>query len=438
MKQYYAIKAKYPGTVLLFRVGDFYETFGEDAIEVARVLGIVCTKRNNGGADMELAGFPHHSLDTYLPKLVRAGKRVAVCDQLEDPKQAKGIVKRGVTELVTPGVTFNDKVLEVNRDNYLAAVYFASRKELGVSFIEVSTGDFFCFSGSPDYVGKVLHTMQPAEVLVAKKDLRHFKEEFGEKFYLSRLDEWVYQPDYAREKLLELFQTQSLKGFGVEEDPNGIIAAGAIVHYLNESQQRRLPHIQKLYRFNDSSFVWLDQFTVRNLELINPMHPDGIALVDVLDYTQTAMGGRLLRRSLLFPLKDVARIRHRHDMVETFVKTPSATDILLRQFKALGDLERLASKIATKRLAPREAALLRESMGLMAPIQKTLETYGSDAISKMARNFADTSALLNILSENLLDDVSAQISDGGVIRDGVSVELKELRDIKANGNAKLR
>lgn len=437
MKQFFAIKARYPGTILLFRVGDFYETFGEDAVEAAAVLGIVLTSRNNGGSDLELAGFPHHSLDTYLPKLVRAGKRVAVCDQLEDPKQAKGIVKRGVTELVTPGVTFNDKVLEVNRDNYLAAVHFASKKEVGVAFIEVSTGDFFCFSGTPEYTGKVLHTMQPAEVLVAKKDLRRFKEEFGEKFYLTRQDEWIFQPDYAREKLLELFKTQSLKGFGIEDDEEGIIAAGAIVHYLNESQQQNLPHLTKLYKFNDSAFVWLDQFTVRNLELVRSMHPDGISLVDVIDQTKTAMGGRLLRRSLLFPLKDITKIRQRLDIVETFVKARNETQRLLDQFKSLGDLERLASKIATRRLAPREAALLRKSIRLIEPIQHNLSQFESPALAKRAGDFADTSALNDVLSVFLLDEVSAQVSDGGVIRDGISSELDDLRDIKANGKAKL-
>lgn len=437
MKQFFAIKAKYPGTILLFRVGDFYETFGEDAVEAAAVLGIVLTSRNNGGSDLELAGFPHHSLDTYLPKLVRAGKRVAVCDQLEDPKQAKGIVKRGVTELVSPGVAFNDKVLEVNRDNYLASVHFASKKELGVAFIEVSTGDFFCFSGNAEYVGKVLHTIQPAEILVPKNNLRPFKEQFGEKFFLTRQDEWVFQPDYAREKLLELFQTQSLKGFGVEDEENGVIAAGAIVHYLNESQQANLPHLTRLYKFNDSAFVWLDQFTVRNLELIHPLHPDGISLVDVIDQTKTAMGGRLLRRSLLFPLKDVERIRQRLAVVETFVKQRNETSKLIDLFKQVGDLERLASKIATRRLAPREAVLLRKSLALLPGIQELLRSYGAEALIKRANQFADTSSLSSILQTSLLDEVSASITEGGVIRDGISAELDELRDIKANGKAKL-
>ncbi|MCK5922545.1 MAG: hypothetical protein KAG66_16510, partial [Methylococcales bacterium] len=332
MAQFFAIKAKYPGAILLFRVGDFYETFGEDAVEAAEVLGIVLTSRNNGGTDVELAGFPHHSLDTYLPKLVRAGKRVAVCDQLEDPKQAQGsIVKRGVTELVTPGVTFNDKVLDRGKANFLAAVHFASSKEVGVSFIEVSTGDFFCFSGDFDYVSKVLNTLQPSEVLVSKRDLRHFKHHFGEKFYISRLDEWIWQHDYTQEKLLEHFGTSSLKGFGVEKEAAGCIAAGAVLHYLAETQQKKLGHISRIYLFDDSDFVWLDQFTMRNLELLGSLHPDGTSLVQVLDHTLTPMGARMLRRAILLPLKDLGRINHRLDVVETFVKNQQYLDLLKSQ-----------------------------------------------------------------------------------------------------------
>ncbi|MEO1451282.1 MAG: DNA mismatch repair protein MutS, partial [Bacteroidota bacterium] len=344
MKQYFAIKAKYPGTVLLFRVGDFYETFGEDAIEVSKVLGIVLTKRSNGAAShVELAGFPHHSLDTYLPRLVRAGKRVAVCDQLEDPKQAKGIVKRGVTELVTPGVTFNDKVLEVNKDNYLASVYFPNQKEVGVAFAEVSTGDFFCFSGDIRYAEKILNTLQPAEVLVSRRDLRHFRHHFGEKFYISRVDEWVYQTDYAEEQLLKLFGTKTLKGFGLQDEKLGTIAAGSIVHYLGMTQQTDLGHITRLYRFDDSEYVWLDQFTVRNLELLHPLHPDGKALVDVLDETLTPMGGRMLRRAILLPLKDVQQIQARIDAVAQLLTAGPLLDQLTHQLKQMGDLERLAS-----------------------------------------------------------------------------------------------
>lgn len=433
MRQYFAIKAKYPGTILLFRVGDFYETFGEDAVEVSKVLGIVLTKRANGAAaHVELAGFPHHSLDTYLPRLVRAGKRVAVCDQLEDPKQAKGIVRRGVTELVTPGVTFNDKVLEVNQHNYLAAVHFHDSKTLGVAFVEVSTGDFFCFSGSKRYAEKILHTLSPSEILVTRKDFRHFTDSFGEKFYLTRQDEWIFQTDYAREKLLGLLNTNSLKGFGVEDETAGIIAAGAIVHYLHESQQTDLSHISRIYRFDDSEYVWLDQFTVRNLELIRPLHADGKALVDVLDHTLTPMGGRMLRRAILLPLKDITRIQRRLDTVETFLKNANSKNKLAEQLGQMGDLERLASKIATQRMNPREADLLRSSLQLLEPIKETLGRFESEVLIQKSQEFEDVSGALEILNTYLQDEISGTVADGNIIREGVSEELDELRGIQKN------
>lgn len=433
MKQFNALKAKYPGTILLFRVGDFYETFGEDAIIASKILGIVLTNRNNGGSKLELAGFPHHSLDTYLPKLVRAGKRVAVCDQLEDPKQAEGVVKRGVTELVTPGVTFNDKVLETHKHNYLAAFYYGSNKELGVSFVEVSTGDFFCFSGDVRYVEKILNTLTPSEVLVSKGDLRRFKDDFGDKFYLSRIDDWVFQHDYCQEKLLEQFGTTSLKGFGLENEAFGTIAAGAILYYLAENHQHNLSHISRIYRFDDSSFVWLDQFTVRNLELIHPLHPDGTALVDVLDHTLTPMGARMLRRSILLPLKDINAIRHRLDITETFITNTQYLNVLCGQLKQLGDLERLASKLATLRLSPREASLLRNSLGLLAPIKETIRAFKAKELKRKADAFEDVTPALEVLFRFLLDDVSANLKDGNVIRDGVSAELDELRVLRKSG-----
>ncbi|MEL7530723.1 MAG: DNA mismatch repair protein MutS [Bacteroidota bacterium] len=438
MKQFFALKAEYPGTILLFRVGDFYETFGQDAVEASKILGIVLTKRSNGSAsEVELAGFPHHSLDTYLPRLVRAGRRVAVCDQLEDPKQAKGLVKRGITELASPGVTLNDKVLEANRNNYLACVHFSNAKELGVAFLELSTGDFFCFSGNTEYVGKIINTLQPAEIIVARNEMRHFTAAFGERFYLSRVDEWVMQPDYTREKLLSLFNTKSLKGFGVEDEPLGQIAAGAIIHYLNESRQTELGHINRIYRFDDSHFVWLDQFTVRNLELIHPLHPDGKPLVEVLDQTLTSMGARMLRRAILLPLKDIDQIQHRLARVETFIQQPVPLDALSTQFEKLGDLERLASKVATQRINPRESALLRDSLAMLPAIKETLLSFGTAALEKQTGQFADENPVLAVLTKYLQDEISGTISDGNIIREGVNAELDELRGIKKNGKGLL-
>lgn len=438
MRQYNAVKAKYPGTVLLFRVGDFYETFGSDAVEVADILGIVLTKRANGSAsEVELAGFPHHSLDTYLPKLVRAGRRVAVCDQLEDPKQAKGIVKRGVTELVSPGVTLNDKVLEKKEYNYLASVHFASANHLGVAFIEVSTGDFFCCSGQPQYIEKVLHTLGPSEIIVARKELRKFKEKFGEKFYLTRVDEWVFQEDYAREKLCSLFGVQSLKGFGVEQETVGIIASGAVIHYLHESHQTQLGHISKLSLFNDSEYVWLDQFTVRNLELVHPLHPDGKALIDVLDHTLTPMGARALRKAILLPLKHISRIQARLNAVEALLSHAALLEELGSYLRQMGDLERLSSKLATGRLGPREASILRDTVALIIPTQESLQQLGSGPLMKLAQRIEDMGPVLELMTHFLQDECSKTLQDGNVIREGVSVELDELRSLKKNSKEML-
>lgn len=431
MKQYNAIKAKHPGTILLFRVGDFYETFGEDAVKASQILGIVQTHRNNGGEKTELAGFPHHSLDTYLPKLVRAGQRVAVVDQLEDPKQAKGIVKRGVTELVTPGVAISDKILKQNESNYLCAVFFQG-KELGAAFLELSTGEFFCYQGSLGQVEKLINTLQPAEVLVARKDIRAFRLEIGEKFYLSRLEDWVFSIDYAEEKLLTHFGTASLKGFGLESEPVAVTPAGAILHYLSENHQNDLGHISVLRRFDDSEFVWLDQFTIRNLELVRPNHPDGTALIDILDKTQTSMGARLLRRWVLFPLKDKAAIGRRLQVLETFVKDPNHLDRLEEIFGKIGDLERLVSKLATRKMMPREALLLRNSLGLQKPILETLSEFGEPIINQKIDAFEDVSGALSTLNYYLAEDPSNNLNTGGVIRDGINDELDDLRNIRNN------
>ncbi|MBX7240596.1 MAG: DNA mismatch repair protein MutS [Bacteroidia bacterium] len=435
MKQYTAIKAKYPGAILLFRVGDFYETFGEDAVVVSKILGIVLTKRGNGSAsEIELAGFPHHSLDSYLPKLVRAGKRVAVCDQLEDPKMAKGIVKRGVTELVTPGITFNDKILEVNKSNYLASLYFSPQnKDIGIAFIEISTSDFFCLSGDIKYVEKILHNFFPSEILVPKKDLKTFHEHFGDKYFVTRQEDWLYQTDYAREKLLGLFKTHSLKGFGVDDEFNGIIAAGAIVHYLDENQQKNLGHISRIYRFNDSEYVWLDPFTVRNLELVHSLHPEGVSLVDIIDFTQTPMGARALRQTLCFPLKNVTQIQERLEIVENFLTHSTIFDKLCEYLKKLGDLERLASKTATQRLIPREAMLLRNSLSLIEPIRSVFQQFNSPVLTQKAQMFSDVSGILEVLTHYLAEETSGSLQDGGIIRRGVSSDLDELRTLQESG-----
>ena len=375
MKQYNAIKAKHPGTILLFRVGDFYETFGPDAVIAADILGIVLTRRNNGGADQELAGFPHHSLDNYLPKLVRAGQRVAVVDQLEDPKQAKGIVKRGVTELVTPGVAINDKILDQKEANYLCAVHYVG-KVIGAAFVEVSTGEFFCFSGLVGTVENLIHTLKPAEVLVPRKDIRTFRSEIGDKYYLSRQEDWVFSLDYAEEKLTSHFKATSLKGFGLDKEPEATCAAGAILHYLQENHHKDTGHISSIYRFDNSDYVWLDQFTVRNLELIYSNHPDGSSLSDVLDQTLTPMGARLLKKWLLFPLKNPKAINRRLDTVEDLLKDLDNQAKLQDLFRKMGDLERLVSKLATRKLSPREAMLLRNSLRLIQPLREVLKQFG--------------------------------------------------------------
>ncbi|MEM6628678.1 MAG: DNA mismatch repair protein MutS [Bacteroidota bacterium] len=438
MRQYYAIKAKYPGTVLLFRVGDFYETFGEDAIEVSKVLGIVLTKRANGAAShVELAGFPHHALDTYLPKLIRAGKRVAVCDQLEDPKQAKGIVKRGVTELVTPGVTFNDKVLEGNKHNYLASLYIHNGKEMGLAFLEVSTGEFFCCSGEAKYVQKIIQTLDPSELLVAKKDLRKVEALLGENVYTTRIEDWAFQYDFGREKLLKQFGTSSLKGFGVEEEHLGTIAAGVILYYLDENQQKEIGHINKIFLFEDSKFVWMDPFTVRNLELIRPLHPDGKALVEILDKTLTPMGARLLRKSLLIPLKDAAQIQQRLDIVETFLKDQALSKNLGDRLNEIGDLERLAAKLAIGRITPKESVLLRQSLQQVPLIKHLLLESGSKPLAKLAHSFEEVSPILEVLDRYLEEEIEGNLGEGGIIKTGIAENLDELRDLKRNGKERL-
>ncbi|MGZ3847081.1 MAG: MutS N-terminal domain-containing protein, partial [Flavisolibacter sp.] len=362
MQQHRAIKAKYPDAVLLFRVGDFYETFGQDAIIASQVLGITLTKRNNGGAaDNELAGFPHHALDTYLHKLVKAGYRVAICDQLEDPKAAKGIVKRGVTEMVTPGTATNDKLLDLSSNNFLAAVHFAN-EQYGLAFLDISTGEFFIAEGDKEYADKLLSGFKPAEIIFQRHHQKKFKEEFGGKFYTYTLDEWIFQQQYAEDVLLKHFDTHSLKGFGVEGLSFGLIAAGAVLHYLKETEHPNLQHITSLQRIEQNDYLWMDRFTIRNLELLNSPVENGSTLLKVLDTTCSPMGARLLKRWIVFPLKDIQKINERLDVVEHLILNTDQRNKLLHAMRQCGDMERLVSKIPLKKINPRELLQLARAL----------------------------------------------------------------------------
>src|SRR3954471_3490515 len=362
MQQHKAIKAKYPDAILLFRVGDFYETFGQDAIIAAQVLGITLTKRNNGGAsDSELAGFPYHALDTYLHKLVRAGYRVAICDQLEDPKAAKGIVKRGVTELVTPGVATNDKLLEHNSNNFLAGIHF-TEDQAGIAFLDISTGEFFVAEGNAEYIDKLLQTLKPAEVIFQRSFQKHFKETFVGKFYTYTLDSWIFDEAYATETLLKHFQTHSLKGFGVEAMPLAIVAAGAVFHYLRDTEHPNLQHITSIQRLEREDYLWMDRFTIRNLELLGSGVENGQTLLKVLDNTVSPMGARLMKRWIVLPLKDIAKINERLGLAEFLIKDVDLRTKLVQHIRQAGDIERLVSKIPLKKINPRE--VLQVARGL--------------------------------------------------------------------------
>ena len=433
MKQYNAIKGKHPGALLLFRVGDFYETFGQDAVVASKILGITLTKRGAGSSsETALAGFPHHSLDNYLPKLVRAGQRVAICDQLEDPKLVKGIVKRGVTELVTPGVSFNDNVLEVKQNNYLASVHF-SKESVGVSFLDISTGEFMTSQGTHSYADKLLQSFQPSEVLVCKNKKTTFEQHFGDKYNTFFLDEWIFAYDYAYEKLTNHFATNSLKGFGVEELAEGIISSGTIFHYLNETEHREVKHIASLSRIEEEKYVWLDKFTVRNLELVYSQHPEGIPLIDILDQTQTPMGGRLLRKWMVLPLKEISPIRERLSIVEGFVKNRELSDKLVNNMKHIGDLERIISKVAVRRINPRELQQLRRALEYIKPIKELLTTIEHPSVQKLADQLNNCEFLVEKINRELKQELPLVTNQGGLIREGVNQELDELRKIAYSG-----
>ncbi|MFD2201644.1 DNA mismatch repair protein MutS [Shivajiella indica] len=433
MKQYNAIKAKHPGALLLFRVGDFYETFGEDAVKASKVLDIVLTKRANGAAShIELAGFPHHSLDTYLPKLVRAGNRVAICDQLEDPKEVKGIVKRGVTELVTPGLSFNDNVLDKKRNNYLASIFF-NKENLGISFLDLSTGEFMCSEGNQSYIEKLLQSFSPSEVIYSKTAKQRAQETLKDQFTTFHCEDWVFQYDYAYEKLTNHFSTNNLKGFGIETMELGIIAAGAILFYLEETEHKEVKHIASISRIAEEKFVWLDKFTIRNLELVYSNLDGGIPLINILDQTVTPMGSRMMKKWMVLPLKEKDPIEERLKVVEFFFESQEVGHEILFHLKHIGDLERLISKVAVGRINPREMNQLKKSLKSTLPIKNLLKNSSSDSLRKLSDQINPCAFLLEKIEKELQEDAPMLVHQGGIIKDGVDPDLDEYRGLANSG-----
>ena len=433
MKQYNAIKTRYPDAMLLFRVGDFYETFGDDAKKAAGILGITLTKRGAGSeTETALAGFPHHSLNTYLPKLVKAGMRVAICDQLEDPKMTKSIVKRGVTELITPGVSLNDEVLQSKTNNFLAAVHF-NKKQLGISFLDVSTGEYLVAQGSAEYIDKLLQNFNPSEVLVQKQNKQEFLEFFENRYYTFYLDDWVFQPEYANETLQNHFEVKSLKGFGIQDLKNGIVAAGAVLYYLSETQHNQLKHIQNIQRIAEDNYIWMDRFTVRNLELYTPNSINAVTLLDVIDKSISPMGGRLLKRWLALPLKNLDEIKKRHQLVKFFIDSDDFSQTVSYQLKQISDLERLISKVATGKASPREIVLLKDSLKAILPIKASAEKSKNEIVIELGNQLHTCTDLITKISETLFDNAPVNINKGNAIATGVHQELDELRAISSSG-----
>ncbi len=436
MKQYNKIKAKYPDALLLFRVGDFYETFGEDAVKAAKVLDIVLTNRNNGSERSELAGFPHHSINTYLPKLVKAGFRVAICDQLEDPKLVKGIVKRGVTELVTPGVALSDDILQSKSNNFLASVWMGKATN-GVAFLDISTGEFLVAEGDTHYIDKLLQNFKPSELLVAKEQKRSFAETFGEDFHCFYLEDWVYKEDYAQQTLTKHFQTTSLKGFGVDELPEALLTAGSILYYLSETQHNRLQHISKIQRIAEEEYVWLDKFTIRNLELYAGTGQGSVSLLDVIDKTISAMGSRTLKRWLALPLKKLSKIQQRHAVVAYFIHHIDALQQLREYITRISDMERLISKVATGKINPREVILLKNSLEVIPPIKQLCMQADSEPLRLLGDRLHECEALRTRIGSTLNEDAPVNIVKGNAIAVGFSAELDELRGLSHSGKSYL-
>ena len=433
MTQYNAIKVKYPGALLLFRVGDFYETFGEDAIKASQILGIVLTKRANGSAShIELAGFPHHSIETYLPKLVRAGQRVAICDQLEDPKTVKGIVKRGVTELVTPGVAYSDNIVQQKSNNYLATLHF-EKNSLGISLLDISTGEFLVAQGSSDYINKLLQSFKPSEIIFSKARRNDFTELFGNSFYTYPIDDWSFTLDFATENLLRHFEVKSLKGFGIERLNLGIIAAGVALHYLNETEHRKLQHISNISRIEEDRYMWLDKFTVRNLELIGSANENAHTLIDVLDQTSCAMGARMLRKWIVMPLKNEKPIQERLNIVQFFYDDFETKEKLKAEIRHIGDLERLISKIGLQKVNPREVVQLKRALTAIAEIKNICENINQDSIRRLAEQINVCASIKEKIEKELQPDPPVMVTKGKVMADGLDEELDRLRKIAFGG-----
>ena len=437
MKQYNEIKNKYPDACLLFRVGDFYETFGEDAVRAAGILGITLTKRGAGSeTETALAGFPHHSINTYLPKLVKAGLRVAICDQLEDPKMTKTIVKRGVTELVTPGVSMNDEVLQSKSNNFLASVHFG-KKTVGVSFLDVSTGEFLVSQGNEEYIDKLLQNFRPSEILIPKQFKNQFNSVFGDDFHTFFLEDWVYKEDYALESLTKHFQTNSLKGFGVEELTEGLIASGAILYYLSETQHNKIQHITNIQRIAEDAYVWMDKFTIRNLELYHSYNPNAVTLLDVIDKTLSPMGARLLKRWLALPLKDISKIRSRHEVISYLKTNPEVLQQIQYQIKQISDLERLISKVATGKISPREVNFLKDSLDAIIPIKTLALESSNEALRVIGDSLHACELLREKIKTTIQEDAPVSVNKGNAIAVGVHSELDELRAISSTGKGYL-
>ena len=437
MKQYNEIKNKYPDACLLFRVGDFYETFGEDAVRASQILGITLTKRGAGSeTETALAGFPHHSINTYLPKLVKAGLRVAICDQLEDPKMTKTIVKRGVTELVTPGVSMNDEVLQSKSNNFLASVHFG-KKSVGVSFLDVSTGEFLVSQGNEEYIDKLLQNFRPSEILIPKQFKNQFHSVFGEDFHTFFLEDWVYKEDYALESLTKHFQTNSLKGFGVEELTEGLIASGAILYYLSETQHNKIQHITNIQRIAEDAYVWMDKFTIRNLELYHSYNPNAVTLLDVIDKTLSPMGARLLKRWLALPLKDISKIRSRHEVISYLKTNPEVLQQIQYQIKQISDLERLISKVATGKISPREVNFLKDSLDAIIPIKTLALESSNEALRVIGDSLHACELLREKIKSTIQEDAPVSVNKGNAIAIGVHSELDELRAISSTGKGYL-